>query len=174
MSLAGVLSSRYQRKLLLLASFLIILLFLALTAFFWYMTPETRGWGIIIDFLVAIVASSVFALLSALYITYFFKDPFELDQARKILPQDIGGSLLSIANNASDYKIFVRTGRHFRAEILPALIRSAKKSRRHVRIEAVLLDIRDDSICEKYATYRKVASFDAELWTKEHVQKDWQ
>jgi hypothetical protein len=172
MSLPGIMSSPYQRNLLLLASILIILLFSVVVVILWYVTPETRGWNLVIDFLVAIVASAIFALASALYLAFFFKDPFELASASKLLPQDIGQALLKIAENASDYRLFVRTGRHFRADILPVLIRSAMRSRRHVRIEAVLLDFRDDDLCEKYATYRKNASFDAKLWTKEYVQKE--
>ena len=128
--------------------------------------------NLIIDFLVAIVASAVFALASALYLAFFFKDPFQIADATKLLPQDIGQALVRVAENAADYKLFVRTGRHFRAEILPVLIKSAIRFRRPVRIEAVLLDFRIDDLCERYASYRKSASFDAKLWTKEYVQTE--
>lgn len=172
MSLSGVMSSPYQRKILLCLSILIIILFSVVVWIIWYVTPETRGWNLIIDFLVSIVSSAIFALSSALYIFFFFKDPFELASASKLLPEDIGQALLKIAEDASDYRLFVRTGRHFRADILPVLIKSATKSRRRVQIKAVLLDFRNDNLCEKYATYRKNASFDANLWTKEYVQKE--
>lgn len=138
----------------------------------YYFSGDTRGWNLLINFLVAIVASGVFALTSALYITYFFVDPFEVASATKLLPEDIGQALIDMAGRATDYKLFVRTGRHFRAEILPVLIKNATQTRRPIRIEAVLLDFRDDDLCQKYATYRENASFDGKLWTKEYVQKE--
>ena len=172
MSLSGVISSPYQRKLFIFTSSLIISVSIIVSWVLYYITPETRGWNIIIDFLVAIVASATFALVSAMYIAFFFRDPFEIASAVKILPQDIDQTLIQMAQKATDYKLFVRTGRHFRAEILPVLIKSAERSRRPVRIEVILLDFRADEICERYANYRKNASFDGSLWTKKYVQKE--
>jgi hypothetical protein len=172
MSISGIISSHHQRRLFLLASILIIIVSCIIIWGLYYLTEDTRGWNLIINFLVAIAASAIFALASALYLVFFFKDPFEIASASKLLPQDIARALVRMANNTSDYKIFVRTGRHFRADILPVLIKSAMRSRSPVQIEAVLLDFRNDDLCERYATYRKNASFDARLWTKEYVQKE--
>lgn len=172
MSLSGVMSSPSQKRSFLLASILIIVISCILVWVLYYFTSDTRGWNLLINFLVAIVAAGIFALTAALYIAYFFVDPFEVASAIKLLPQDIAQALTGMAENAADYKLFVRTGRHFRAEILPLLIKNAKKSRRQIRIEAVLLDFRDDNICQRYATYRENSSFDSKLWTKEYVQKE--
>ena len=172
MSLSGIMSSPSQRRTFLLASILIIVISCVLVWVLYYFTSDTRGWNLLSNLVVAIVAASVFALASALYIAYFFVDPFEVESANKLLPQDIAQALTRMAENAADYKLFVRTGRHFRAEILPLLIKNATKSRRQIRIEAVLLDFRDDNICQRYATYRENSSFDSKLWSKEYVQKE--
>ena len=36
----------------------------------------------------------------------------------------------------------------------------------------ILLDFRDADLCEKYATYRKIASFDKKVWDTNYVQKE--
>jgi hypothetical protein len=80
--------------------------------------------------------------------------------------------LESIAKRASDYKIFVRTGRHFRAEILPIIVKRARKARHPIQIDVILIDFRDENVCEKYANYRKVASFDRQLWDSSYVRRE--
>jgi hypothetical protein len=80
--------------------------------------------------------------------------------------------LEDIAEKATDYKIFVRTGRHFRAEILPMLEKQARRNRLPIRVEVVLLDFRDETVCDKYATYRKASSFDHKAWDTRYVQQE--
>lgn len=172
MSLSGVMSSPYQRKFFLFSSILIIIVSCFIVWILYWFTLDTRGWNLLISVLVSIVTSAIFSLGSALYLAFFFEDPFELASAQELLPQDVGQALRQIAENTADYKLFVRTGRHFRAEILPVLVNSAIKSRRPVQIEVVLLNFRNDALCEKYAAYRKSTSFDAKVWTTEYVQQE--
>jgi len=99
-------------------------------------------------------------------------DPNDIAAKSILLPEDIGQALRSIAMEATDYKIFVRTGRHFRAEILPLLVKQAREIRRPIRVEVVLLDIRDEDVCERYANYRKTSSFDRHLWETCYVKRE--
>lgn len=172
MSLSGIFSSRHQRRTFLLTSTLIIVVSLVLVWIIYYFSPDTRGWGVLINLLISVVASAVFALVAALYITYFFVNPSDIAAKSLLLPEDIGQALRDVAMKAPNYKIYVRTGRHFRAEILPILIEKARRERHPINLEVILLDFRDADICEKYAAYRKTASFDHQLWNKAYVQKE--
>ena len=51
-----------------------------------------------------IVASATFALFSALYLYYFFTDPFDVAAATQLLATDIGAALEGIASSATEYK----------------------------------------------------------------------
>ena len=170
MSLYGIFSSPWQRRLFLLTSALILLVFVISIFVVNNWSPDTRGWSLFLDLLVALVSSALFVIIAALYIRYFFSDPDQISLANKLLPQDIGPALSEMAKSALEYKLFVRTGRHFRSEVLPILITNATTLRRQVTIEAVLLDFRNDDVCNKYASYRKSSSFDYHQWSKKYVQ----
>ncbi|WP_438752898.1 hypothetical protein [Pararhizobium sp. O133] len=172
MSLTGIFRSSHQRRLFLLTSALIIAISVVVIWAIYYFAPDTRGWNTLNSLLVSVVASAVFAVVSALYLSYFFIDTEHVEARTRLIPQDIGGALRSIASEATDYKIFVRTGRHFRAEILPILRENAVRRRRAINVEVVLLDFRDDEVCEKYANYRRTASFDRILWDTSYVRKE--
>ncbi|WGS45183.1 hypothetical protein LFL97_20775 [Burkholderia sp. JSH-S8] len=120
----------------------------------------------------SIVASGIFALVTGLFGYYFLADPYELAASSVLLPQDIGPALEDIAKKATSYSISVRTGRHFRAEILPVLVKQARLKRRRIKVDVVLLDFRDDVLCDKYANYRKTSSFDRKSWDTQYVQKE--
>lgn len=172
MSVPGILSSRSQRKLMFLAS-ITLLLVLCLAMFILYaFTPDTRGWNLIIGVVVAVTASGMFALFSAFYLWYFFTDPFDAEAASQLLPKDVKEALEQLARNATEYRIYVRTGRHFRSSILPLLVEKARARRIPIRIEAVLLDFRDEVLCDKYAKFRRDASFDRDVWNLEYVQTE--
>src|SRR5215472_1712200 len=165
MSISGIMSSRSQRRFLFTLSLLLIVLcWLGVLIFYWT-TSDTRGWNILIASLEGIAVSGGFALFSAFYLYYYFSDPFENMVASQLLPADIGSALEELASSATEYKIFVRTGRHFRAVILPLLARNAVRKRVPIRIEVVLLDFRDSAICTKYADFRQEGSFDKQLWS---------
>ncbi|KWK25204.1 hypothetical protein WT77_12570 [Burkholderia stagnalis] len=172
MSLSGVLSSPSQRRSFLLLSCLLLvggvlgILAIALWA------PGTAVWTAVNSLFISIVAGGVFALASGLYLLYFFVDPNDLAATIVLLPKDIGQALEDIAKKATDYKIFVRTGRHFRAEILPILEKQARQNRLPIRVEVVLLDFRSEIVCDKYATYRKASSFDRKSWDTRYVQQE--
>lgn len=172
MSLSGILSSRYQRRNFLLSSILIIILAFFIVLAIFYLSPITRGWDLLINVLVSVATSATFALMSTLYVFYFFKDPSEGATRAALLPQDIGEALRDMANKASDYRIYVRTGRHFRAEILPILVENARRNRQPLTIEAILLDFQNSEVCSAYADYRQISSFDSRLWDKTYVQKE--
>ena len=172
MSIYGIFTSRSQKRLFLLTLALIILLFATFTGLIYHFMPDTRGWNLVINVFVALLSSAIFAITAILYVKYFFVNPYEASFANKLLPRDIGPALVKMAESASEYKLFVRTGRHFRAEVLPNLITNAKIHRRQVTIEAILLDFRNDQICSKYASYRQSSSFDRNNWTKTYVQKE--
>ena len=120
----------------------------------YFFAPETRGWKLVSDILVALTTSAAFAFASAAFL-YFFTDPFDLDASTQVLPKDIGPALDALASNAAHYKLNVRTGRHFRADVLPVLSQKARKQRMPMRIEVILLDFRNSSMCRRYAEYRK-------------------
>ena len=166
MSLSGIFSSPYQRRKFLSISALFVAILIAFILFFYHYMPDTRLWNLIINILVALVSSSAFALAAVLFVRIFFDDPNEASLKKKLHPKDIGSALTDMASSTLEYKLFVRTGRHFRAEILPILLKNARRNRREVRIEAILLDFRKDNVCEKYASYRRSSSSDGEKWTK--------
>lgn len=172
MSLSGILNSPSQRRSFLLLSVVLLVCgligFLAIAIY----APNTPVWNAVNSFFISVVSGGVFALTSSLYLLYFFEDPNEIAASCVLLPKDIGQTLEEIAKRASDYKIFVRTGRHFRAEILPILAKQARQSRRRIRIEVILLDFRDEAICDKYAAYRRVSSFDGKSWCIRYVQSE--
>jgi len=172
MTLSGILSSPSQRRSFLLASCAVLFIFIVSTLAIAVFAPNTPVWDTLNNLLISLVASGVFALVSALYISYFFVDPNEIVTRSILLPDDIGDALKRIATRAADYKIFVRTGRHFRAEVLPMIVKRARETRHPIRVEVVLLDFRDKDICEKYADYRRTSSFDRQLWDTPYVQKE--
>lgn len=172
MTLSGILSSPSQRRSFLLLSALLLGCGLIGTLAIAFHAPNTPVWTAVNSFFVSLVAGGVFALASGLYLLYFFEDPNDMAASSVLLPKDIGQTLENIAKKAPDYKIFVRTGRHFRAEILPVLAKQARQNRLRIRIEVVLLDFRDEVICDKYATYRKASSFDHKSWCARYVQAE--
>jgi hypothetical protein len=172
MTIFGILSSPSQRRSFLLASGAVLLISIIAILYISYYFPNTPIWNALNSMLISIVASGVFALVSCLYISYFFMDPNDIETKSTLLPQDIDQALKDIALKAADYKIFVRTGRHFRAEILPLLVRQARGKRCPIRMEVVLLDFREKAVCKKYANFRKTSSFDRQLWDTQYVQKE--
>ena len=118
MTLSGILSSPSQRRSFVLASGAVLLISTIAIFAISYFAPNTPVWDALNSLLIAVVASGVFALVSGLYMSYFFVDPNDIAAKSTLLPEDIGEALQAIATKAMDYKIFVRTGRHFRAEVL--------------------------------------------------------
>jgi hypothetical protein len=172
MTIGGILSSPTQRRFLIVISALLIIFCFVAVFILYIFTTDTRGWNILIALLVEIVASATFASFSALYLYYFFTDPFDVAAATQLLATDIGAALEDIASRATEYKVYVRTGRHFRAIILPLLAATAARKRIPIRVEIILLDFRDQVTCEKYASFRQEASFDKQLWSLEYVQTE--
>ena len=172
MTLSGILSSPSQRRHFLFASCVVLFVCIIAIVAIAYLAPSTPVWSALIGLFNSIVASGAFALVSGLYMFFFFVDPNDISAQSALLPRDIGQRLQSIATRARDYKIFVRTGRHFRAEVLPILVKQARKKRRPIRVEVVLLDPLNVIMCEKYANYRKASSFDHHLWDVSYVRKE--
>lgn len=172
MSLHGIFSSPSQRRRFLLTSSILILASLFLVLIIFLASPDTRGWNLLLDVLVGMLASAIFVIIAALYVKYFFEDPHDIAFANKLLPADIGPALTEMATTASAYKLFVRTGRHFRADILPLLVDNATRLRRRIEIDVILLDFRNDNVCERYALYRKSSSSDGLNWDRKYVQKE--
>lgn len=170
MTIPSILSSPSQKRTFLLASIAVLVICTTAILSIAKFAPSTPIWTSINSLFISIVASGVFALISGLYMYYFFIDPNDLRTQITILPQDIRQTLYGLALRAKEYRIFVRTGRHFRAEILPVLAGQAIKERRPIRLEVVLLDLRDKDICEKYANFRKTSSFDRSIWSTSYVQ----
>lgn len=172
MALNGILSSRSQRRQLLVLWFVVLGLGVLAVVI---LAPLAEGHVIgttLTGGLASIVASGIFALVTALYSFYVLVDPYELSASSILLPQDVGPALEGIAQKATSYSISVRTGRHFRAEILPVLVKQARKLRQPINVEVVLLDFRDGALCDKYANYRKTSSFDSKSWDTQYVQKE--
>lgn len=172
MTLSGILSSPSQRRSFLLATGGVLALAIVAILLISHFAPNTPVWNAVSNLFISVVASGVFAIVSALYITYFFVDPNDIAARSVLLPEDIGQSLAAIARAARDYRIYVRTGRHFRAEVLPMLVEGARIRRQPIRLEIVLLDFRDEDVCRRYADYRRASSFDRQLWDVPYVQKE--
>lgn len=170
MTVTGILSSPSQKRTFLLASGMVLLICIIGIFMIAWLAPSTPIWNSLNSLFISTVASGVFALVAGLYIYYFFVDPNDIAAKTIILPQDIGQTLHALALSAREYKIFVRTGRHFRAEILPVLVKQACQARCPILVEVVLLDFRDKDLCEKYANFRKISSFDREAWNTSYVQ----
>jgi hypothetical protein len=163
-------SSPFQRKILFFFTLTIIALSCAALYAIYAATADTRGWNLIIALLAGVIGSAIFALLSTYFMFYFFTDPAEVEASSQLLPQDIGASLRAMAHTAADYKLYVRTGRHFRSAILPLLVQRSQERRMPILIEVVLLDFCDTALCEKYAAYRRASSFDGKAWDLAYVQ----
>lgn len=128
-------------------------------------------WEAFNNFFISIIASGAFAIISTLYLSYF-TDPRLARAETLILPQDITENLHRLAGGAHDYRIYARTGRQFRAKALPALVKHSRESRQPIRLDVILLDFRDIEVCQRYAEFRKSASFDHHLWSMEYVQQE--
>lgn len=163
MSTRGILSSPYQRRVITTFSLIAIVVLLLLVILLNALTAETRTWKLVSDILLALTASAMFALLSAGLI-HFFTDPSEIEASTQLLPGDIDGALDALARSAADYILYVRTGRHFRAKVLPLIVQKATGSRRHIKVEVVLLDFRETELCQRYASYRN--------WPLDYVQTE--
>jgi phosphate/sulfate permease len=164
MSTRGILASPYQRRVIISVSLLSIAALIVCAILLTLLTPETRWWKLVYDIIVALNASAMFAFFSAALL-YFFTDPREVEASTEVLPQDIGAALDAVArSDAPDYMLYVRTGRHFRANVLPRLIEKAKAFRRRIKVDIVLLDFRDEGLCKRYADYRNL--------TTDYVQKE--
>lgn len=156
MSTRGILSSPYQRRVIVTFSLIAIAVLLLLVILLNALTSETRAWKLVSDILVALTASAMFALLSA-GLLHFFTDPSEVETSTQLLPGDIDGALESLARSAVDYILYVRTGRHFRAKVLPLIAEKATAGRRRVKVDVVLLDFRATELCQRYASYRNLS-----------------
>lgn len=136
-----------------------------------YYRKDQALWEAFNNFFISIVASGAFAIISTLYLSYF-TDPRLARAETLILPQDIDENLRRLVGGAHDYRIYVRTGRHFRAKALPTLVKHARESRQPIRLDVILLDFRDIEVCRQYAEFRKSASFDHYLWSREYVEHE--
>jgi hypothetical protein len=172
MNLANILKSPQQRRTFLGLFFLILIVCFAVSLLISYNFKESTFWGVFNNFFISVFASATFSVIAIFYLTYFFHDPEEMLNSTLVLPGDISKSLMVIASNATNYRIFVRTGRHFRSNILPILVHSARERKQKINIDVILLDFRDISICNKYTEFRKSCSFDKELWSLEYTQSE--
>ena len=170
MPLHQIFSSPSRRRPFLLATVITILFFIGLLWLIYHLVLELTAWHLMTHILVTVVSSTIFAVVSIAYLHYFFAPPDTTPHRPNLPPEDVSKTLTEMAERASEYRLFVRTGRHFRADVLPVLTKNATRNRREVTIEAILLDFRDDRICEKYASYRRSASFDHKLWNRKYVQ----
>ena len=75
MSVFGILSSPYQKKLFLRLSFLTIFLFVGLVLIIYYFSSDDRGWNLLLDVLVALASTAIFMIASTLTVKKFFHDP---------------------------------------------------------------------------------------------------
>jgi|GEM_PF-3382093 len=170
-SLSGIFSSRSQRRSFLVASTLVILL---CGIVIMMIADSHKGeplWEAFNNFFISIVASGAFAIISTLYLSYF-TDPRLARAETLILPQDIEENLGRLAGGAHDYRIYVRTARYFRAKTLPTLIKHARGNRQPIRLDVILLDFRNIEVCQRYAEFRKSASFDHHLWSRKYVEQE--
>lgn len=172
MTLSGILSSPSQKRIFLFTSLIVLTISIFGVFLIAILAPSTPIWSAFSSLLISVVASGAFALMSGLYLTYLFVDPNDLATKSAVLPQDIGTTLERMASNATNYSIFVRTGRHFRSSILPILVKQARHSRSKMHIRVALLDLRDEAACNRYANFRRASSFDQKLWSIEYVRTE--
>lgn len=142
-----------------------------LIAIVWF-SSDISGWATTVSVLTSVIASVIFSALSAMLLRYYFVDTEHAETSARVIPQDISTTLRRIAEDSDSYSIYVRTGRHFRAEILPQLVRNAVAKSRTLSLEIILLDFRNIKTCTRYAEYRANASFDRDKWNCRYVQEE--
>lgn len=172
MNLSDVLDSKSQRRFFVTTSLLILgfgSLILYLLA---KNVPPTPVSNAFIGLFASITASGAFALISGFYIWFLFHDPKNSLSRSKVHPKDIKSSIREIAGEAREYRIWVRTGRHFRSEVLPELVRMGIERRSATRLAIILLDFRDEQVCRWYSDYRASSSFDRHRWSEEYVKSE--
>ena len=172
MSTPALFKSRSQRRLFLSFSSALTAICFAGTLLIASQAGEPKWfWSTLNDLLVGMVASGAFAIFSMIFIEYFL-DPDAAHQAVVVPAADIEHHLFKIADAASSYKIYVRTGRYFRSKILPKLVQNAVSARKPIDVDVVLLDFRNAEVCRQYAQYREECSFDNVLWSGEYVSTE--
>lgn len=87
MTLSGILSSPSQRRSFLLATGGVLALAVIAVLAISYFAPDKPVWNALNNLFISVVASGVFAIVSALYVTYFFVDPNDLRCAIDIAPR---------------------------------------------------------------------------------------
>lgn len=170
MSIDGIMKSLSQRRSYLIIMVLVMMV-LALGA--WaleYFNESIQPAEVWLGVILSVLASGIFAVIHTVLVYFVFTDADRDERSKKVLPADIGAALLDVANSTSNYQIFVRTGRHYRAAILPVLESKASTDRAPCVTTVILLDLRDDSLVEQYAGYRKSTAFDKHLWNREYVR----
>src|SRR5271169_2026001 len=124
MSTRGILSSPYQRRVIVTFSLVSIAVLLLLLILLNALTPETRAWQLVSNILVALTGSAMFALLSA-GLLHFFTDPSEVEASTQLLPGDIDGALDTLARGAADY--ICPNGQAFSSQSAAASRRKSKR-----------------------------------------------
>lgn len=170
MPIYHIFSSPSRGRSFLLITAIIFTLFIVLLSSIYYFVLDLPAWELLGHILVTVVSGAISAVVSFAYLQFFSTPPDPTPVRTELASEGISKTLTEMAEGTSEYRLFVRTGRHFRADVLPVLTKNATRNRREVTIEAILLDFRNDHICEKYASYRRSASFDRKLWDRKYVQ----
>jgi hypothetical protein len=107
------------------------------------------------------------ALLIATYSFYIFVTPPGLRDAL-VLPLrsgEIADGIIDLPVGASDYWFWGRSGTYFRSVVLPKLDESARKERRHIRVQIVIPDPDGPGNASRYARMKRTLGEEADEHT---------
>jgi len=140
-----------------------------------YLDAEPIGWAMLIAGLSEkVLVSVVVAVGLALVLWYLIPSEEDTEQIQ-IVSSDNGGvskRLREEMRSSRSWRYSGGTGTFLSAVTLPVLAGEAHKREQRTEVEAMIIDPREDSLCEQYALYRagvKSAKHDAP-WTKDHVK----
>jgi hypothetical protein len=85
---------------------------------------------------------------------------------------EIRGELEEARRRTNQWMFKGGTGTYLRAVTLPQCIGTADRERRHMRIQAEIVDPTNDVVCNHYASYRRAPDSTGELWTPARVRSE--
>lgn len=127
-------------------------------------------WRSVLNGLIATIIVTTFVALAVRYMS----PPREVSDATSYIhSHDISMYLEDAARSTKEWTYYGHTGRYVRSAIFPILLGKAQGGRA-IDVCMLILDPRDDRLCEYYARYRKTArtAKTGPQWTKDTVKSE--
>lgn len=160
---------------------LLILAFLSLLVVRIFVFPTLDAAGNI-DW-TAMITSSLDGLISTIVISFvvavtlwWTKPPTDrIPPGFEVLPTSISKQLEHEATLTDQWEYLGHTGRYVRNRIFPILEKHAQKQNQRIHIRMVILDPRNDELCDQYAKYRnrsRSSEIFQDHWSKQKVKEE--